>query len=349
MRMQLRACALALASLTAFASHGNDTADPPLGIADRPPAIADPPPELTTSGSIPESGSIPAPGPGSIPEEEVLVAAPEPRYVAPTLRDRIGRVWAPVYINGQGPFRLVLDTGATGSAVIQSVATRLGAPVEALPLKLIGATGQAMVPAVHVESIEVGDLWLGNRKVAIVPDVFGGAEGVLGADGLSDKRIVIDFRKDQISIRHSRASMSGAGFTRIPVKIRHGHLLMFDVKLAGVRTRAMLDTGAQATIGNTRLREALARKKRRGQPGVIIGVTLDEQQGETLVSPPVTIAGITIRGMRVTFGDIHIFDAFGMTDQPAILIGMDMIGLLETLIIDYKRRELHLLPRAGID
>ena len=49
--------------------------------------------------------------------EEVIVTAPEPRYVAPTLRDRIGRVWAPVYINGQGPLRLVLDTGASTSAV----------------------------------------------------------------------------------------------------------------------------------------------------------------------------------------------------------------------------------------
>ena len=28
--------------------------------------------------------------------EEVVVSAPEPRYVAPTLRDRIGRIWAPV-------------------------------------------------------------------------------------------------------------------------------------------------------------------------------------------------------------------------------------------------------------
>ena len=37
---------------------------------------------------------------------EVLVRAPEPRYVAPTNRDRIGRVWVPVFINEQGPYRL---------------------------------------------------------------------------------------------------------------------------------------------------------------------------------------------------------------------------------------------------
>lgn len=304
----------ALASLATLASHGGDIAGPP-----------------TTTASVPE---------------EVVVAAPEPRYVAPTLRDRIGRVWAPVYINGHGPFRLVLDTGANRSAVIQSLAIRIGAPMEASAVKLLGVTGSAMVPSIRVDSIEVGDLWLGDRRLAIVQDVFGGAEGVLGADGLGDKRISIDFKNDQISIRRSSAAVPSSGFTRVPVTIRHGHLLMFDVKLAGVRTKAMLDTGAQATIGNVSLRTALARKSRHGGvAGSIIGVTLDVQDGVTFDAPPVKIGDITIRGMRVMFGDIYIFDAWKMNDEPALLIGMDVIGLLDALIIDYKRKELHLRPR----
>jgi predicted aspartyl protease len=279
------------------------------------------------------------------PMEEVVVDAPEPRYVAPTLRDRIGRVWAPVYINGQGPFRLVLDTGANRTAVIPALANRLGMPVETTPVKLLGATGSSMVPIIKVSSIEVGDLWLGDRKVAIVPDVFGGAEGVLGADGLSDKRVHIDFRNDQISIlRSSGRPPQGFGTTRVPVKIQHGHLLMFDMTVAGIRTKAMLDTGAQTTIGNRSLRTALSRK-REGVSNEIIGVTLDVQKGETFYAPAVDIGGLTVRGMRVTFGDIYIFDAWKMTEEPAILIGMDIIGLLDTLIIDYKRKELHLRPR----
>jgi predicted aspartyl protease len=303
---------LGLAALTAFASRGDDV------------------------------DGTPAAAPDAV--EEVVVAAPEPRYVAPTLRDRIGRVWAPVYINGQGPFRLVLDTGANRSAVIQSLATRIGA-TESSAVRLLGATGTAVVPTIRVESIEVGDLLLGDSKMAVVEDVFGGAEGVLGADGLSDKRVSIDFRNDQISIRRSSGAVPAAGFARVPVKIQHGHLLMFDVTLAGVRTKAMLDTGAQQTIGNSSLRQALARKSRQSVTGTIVGVTLDVQQGETFAAPPITIAGITISGMRVTFGDLYIFDAWKMNDKPALLIGMDVIGLLDSLIIDYKRRELHLRPR----
>src|SRR5262245_24977818 len=196
----------------------------------------------------------PPPSTTTTTTEEVTVAAPEPRYVAPTLRDRIGRVWAPVYINGKGPFRLVLDTGANRSAVIYSLAERIGTPIKANSVKLHGVTGSSMVPTIHVDSLEVGDLWLDDRHLAVVEDVFGGAEGVLGTDGLGDKRISIDFRHDQISIRQSRGAMRSAdGYTRVPVKLAHGQLLMFDVVLGGVRTKAMLDTGAQTTIGNNSL------------------------------------------------------------------------------------------------
>lgn len=277
--------------------------------------------------------------------EEVVVAAPEPRYVAPTLRDRIGRVWAPVYINGKGPYKLVLDTGANRTAVIPSLAKKIGTPPGSNMLKVLGATGSSVVPAIKVSSIEVGDLFLGDRQVAIVPDVFGGAEGVLGADGLSDKRIHIDFKNDQISILRSTGPVRANGFTKIPVKLRYGHLLMFDVKLAGVRTRAMLDTGAQTTIGNNTLRTALS-KRRKGVENTIIGVTLDVQKGETILAPAVELGDLTLRGMQVTFGDMYIFDAWNMKDTPALLIGMDIIGLLDTLIIDYKRRELHIRARG---
>lgn len=284
----------------------------------------------------------PSPAAHAISPEEVIIAAPEPRYVARTLRDRIGRVWAPVHINGLGPFRLVLDTGANGTVITHSVAMQIGAPILASTMRVLGVTGSSIVPSVNVDSIEVGDLWLDHRQLAIVDDVFGGAEGVLGADGLSDKRVSIDFRNDEIEIEYSRSRTRASGFTRIPARVRDGHLLIFDVRVDGVRTKAMLDTGAQATIGNERLRRMLSRRVRGGAANIVTGVTLDAQEGRTFATPPVDIGDVTIRGMRVTFADFHIFDAWDMNHQPAMLIGMDVIGLLDAIIIDYKHRELHL-------
>ena len=76
----------------------------------------------TSVPPVPEPAVSDAPA----PLEDIAVTAAEPRYVAPTRRDRIGRIWAPVYINGHGPLRLVLDTGASRSAIVERVAVQLG-------------------------------------------------------------------------------------------------------------------------------------------------------------------------------------------------------------------------------
>jgi hypothetical protein len=39
---------------------------------------------------------------------------------------------------------------------------------------------------------------------------------------------------------------------------------------------------------------------------------------------------------------LYIFKQWKLTKTPAILIGMDTLGLLDTLIIDYRRHELQL-------
>ncbi|HEY7740911.1 MAG TPA: hypothetical protein VIB01_09885, partial [Steroidobacteraceae bacterium] len=66
-------------------------------------------PQAETTGVAATAIPPPAPvQPAPTPLDPVAVTADEPRFVAPTRRDRIGRIWAPVTINGKGPFRLVL-------------------------------------------------------------------------------------------------------------------------------------------------------------------------------------------------------------------------------------------------
>ena len=79
----------------------------------------------------------------------------------------------------------------------------------------------------------------------------------------------------------------------------------------------------------------------------IVGVTTDEQSGESYSTPPIEFGSVRIQGARVTYGDMRIFDHWKMTDEPVLLIGMDAIGLLDTVIIDYHRRELQIRMRKG--
>jgi hypothetical protein len=278
--------------------------------------------------------------------EEVQVEAPEPRYVAPTLRDSIGRIWAPVLINGKGPFRLVLDTGASKSALLPRVARALGVPMQTGVMRVHGVTGSTDVSMVAIDKLEVGELLMGATTLPIVPDVFGGADGVLGNEALGDKRIYIDFRRDRIEIMHSRSERPGLGMSKIPLKLTRGKLLSFKTRIGSVSTTAVIDTGAQRTIGNQVLRDAMNRRKRNWQQEEIIGVTLDVAKGDNIPTPPIAFGKATLSGVRITFTDTAIFQHWGLTNEPALLLGMDVLGLVDVLVIDYKTQELHVRFRG---
>lgn len=289
------------------------------------------------------SPSIPASG---APLPEVVVEQDEPKFVAPTRRDRIGRIWAPVMIDGKGPFRLVLDTGANHSAVIQRTADALAEPHVDETTLVTGVTGSATVPTIRVGSMEVGELLLGPTFLPVVADVFGGAQGVLGREGLAGMRIYADFGHDRLTITRSRNQRAGYDYTVIPLRVVHDGLLMADVLVGHVRTRAIIDTGAQGTVGNEALRAALLR-----QPGSgvkredIIGVTLDVQSGDNLPTPPIFLGKMTLSGVRVTFGDMYLFQHWNMTHEPTLLVGMDVLGSFDALVIDYRTHELALRQR----
>jgi len=336
-----------LCSLLLLACVGANAAEP----AATPPTLPAPP---KLDVPLPDTSITTTAPPDVVPPnstvEEVTVEAPEPRYAAPTRRDRIGRVWAPVAINGKGPFRLVLDTGATGAAIIRSVADRLGiSTANAKMIRLHGVTGSAMVPTIKVDTLEVGDLLLEGRRLPIVADAFGGAEGVLGTEGLADKRIYIDFVHDAISITRSKRQPASPDFASIPLVMGRDRLLRMEIMIGSVRTIAILDTGAQLTVGNHALRDLLKRRRSEElKTAEVIGVTLDVAQGQLMSVPTIHMgSSIQVRGLKLTFGDMFIFEQWKLSHEPAVLIGMDIIGSFEALVIDYKKKELQIRAKRG--
>ncbi len=281
---------------------------------------------------------------------EVVVTGRERYYVAPTNRDGIGRVWVPVRINNQGPFRMVLDSGATRSAVSFQVAAALGIPTDrSPPVMLRGVTGSAVAPTIEVASMSVGDLYVAPARLPLLADAFGGAEGLLGMDGMQDKRIFIDFRNDFINISLSRNRRATAGFETVPFERNNLNLLVVRAHVGNLPLLAIIDTGAQSTLGNTALQDAIRRQVARNRQGddSITGATGAVQNGIGARISPISIGSVEIRAAHVTFGDMHIFETWKLNDEPALLIGMDILGLFDTLVIDNRRQEMHIKPRTG--
>ena len=115
-----------------------------------------------------------------------------------------------------------------------------------------------------------------------------------------------------------------------------------------MRAKAIIDTGAQGTVGNLALREALMRQPPRNAAHQdIIGVTLDVQTGDDIALPDIDFGHLTVQGVHVVFGDMYLFQHWKMTDEPTLTLGMDLLGSFDILIIDYNRHELQIRPREA--
>ena len=272
--------------------------------------------------------------------EPVPVAGAEPVFATPTTIDRVGRIVVPVTLNGLGPFRMLVDTGANRTTISTVVAQRLGFDLATAPTVVLnGVTGSAEVPMVAIQRIRAGDLVLDDQQVPVVePRLIGGADGILGVAGLRDRRLVVDFRRDLVTISRSRFAQGDE--LRIRADRVVGGLLGVRVRMGHVRALAVIDTGAEKTLGNRALQEAL-RADARAQ-ATVYGTTDDIMTGDVASAPDITMDGTVFRHILVTFGDFHIFDVWDLTDEPALIIGMDVLGAMDTFSIDFRLAELRL-------
>ncbi len=295
--------------------------------------------QWVTAGQSTEPAASPVEAPEPLP--------PEPLYAAPTWADRAGRIHAAVEINGQGPFRFILDTGANWSALSPELVERLQLPsAKEVTLEVQGVTGAAILPAVRVESLRADKILLPPGSYPVLPgDVFGRADGILGISGLQRARIFVDFENDRVVIEPSTGRRPARTYMRVPVQITHGGLLQARGRVGSINVKVIIDTGAERTLGNLPLLEELQRLPKRADEtdASVIGATSTvASDGISLVAPTITIGEADLSDLVVTFGDLHAFKVWGFATEPAILVGMDLLGLLQELIIDYRRKELYL-------
>jgi len=88
-------------------------------------------------------------------------------------------------INGRGPFRLIVDTGASYFHCLPTVVQTLGLqPSEDAPFLVNGITGSARVPSVLIDHLQAGDLKLLLVRLPVI-----WAPVMAGAAAFSARRV----------------------------------------------------------------------------------------------------------------------------------------------------------------
>ena len=257
------------------------------------------------------------------------------------------RMTVDTHVNGRGPYRFVVDSGADTSVVGLRIAHDLALPL-GRPAILNGTTDRSIVDRVKVDQLALGRSAITDLELPALREQDLGGEGMVGIDALVNQRLMMDFEKKIIKIEDARLPEHfDPGAIVITARRRHGQLILTQVRAAGLSLDAVIDTGSEVSIGNVALRNKLIRGNRDKfwtvEATGVTGVTKTMQMaliGELKIGP------ITLHNVPIAFGDVPPFEVFGLSKQPSLLLGTDLLGTFRRVSLDFRARKVRFLLKS---
>lgn len=249
------------------------------------------------------------------------------------------RLVVPVAINGHGPLRFAVDSGADTSVIGVRRARQLQLPA-GTPVVLHGTTASSVVDRVLVDELNLGQTSVHDLELPALAERDLGADGLIGIDALVEQRLMLDFETHAIRIEDARrpaARMDGE--IVVMARRRRGQLILTQARANGKAVDAVIDTGSEITIGNIALRDQLLGRHVKFETVEVIGVTGVSVKLQIARVDELRLGPVTLGDVPVAFADVPPFAVFGMADKPALLLGTDLMATFRRVSLDFRARK----------
>ena len=156
-----------------------------------------------------------------------------------------------VYLNGAGPYRFLLDTGAQSSTISSEVVTRLGMQPRYAVIRVTTGS-EEVVPAYLAAEISLGpvrvqDVELLASSMQIVRRATGSVDGILGQNFLGLFPWLLDGGRETLIFDLDRSIAARLSGNRIKVSSADGRMLV-PTRIGGKKRQLVLDSGASHMI-----------------------------------------------------------------------------------------------------
>jgi predicted aspartyl protease len=261
------------------------------------------------------------------------------------------RMTVDVRVNGRGPYKFLVDSGADTSVVGLRIARDLQLPA-GTPVILNSMTARHVVDRVKVEELELGQSTIRDLEIPALKEQDLGGDGMIGIDALVHQRLMMDFEKQVIKVEDASVpSIVIDGEIVVRARRQRGQLILTEVVAAGKPIEAVIDTGSEITIGNLALREKLIRRGNRDKIFTVpttgvTGVVVDLQMARV---SELKLGSVTLRNVPIAFADVPPFKVFGLSQEPALLLGTDILEKFRRVSLDFKARKVRFqLRKCGL-
>ncbi len=258
------------------------------------------------------------------------------------------RVGAAVFINNQGPFTFVIDTGAGTTSIADTLADQLALPA-LQPVLVHGITEARVTRSVAVSRLQLSGLGFRGLTCPVFERDQLGADGLIGLDVLGRFKLRFDVVRRAASLTMRGVAIVMGGDMQTGSRIRReglravtgrfGQMMLTQITVDGQPTVAFIDSGAQYSIGNLALQRAIAARRRDGgrltRSVPIYGVTGQSLSADLARVDDLRLGATRLGTTPMLFADLHCFQTLGLSERPALLIGADLLGRFREVTLDF--------------
>jgi predicted aspartyl protease/Flp pilus assembly protein TadD len=290
------------------------------------------------------------------------------------------RPFVNVMINGKGPLRFVVDTGASLSVLSDAAAAKLGIKPVARGGRARAVGGSGSFPIIYgvLDSMTIGDVRIDAipvyiRTVHNSEDTPAAerADGYIGLSMLANYLVTLDYQKREMILdrRFEQATAaqtpapdatqpttpadanviaSVAAGTEVPIRSTSGGLASAETLLPRLERplNFIVDTGATTTVISKAavLRHQLEDMKLKGETYRVIGAAGIEEGAEALGLSNLTVSGLRKNNARALILDLAAVNETSGFEQHGILGGDYLSHFL--VKIDLRRYSMKLTPQT---
>ncbi|MCC6539549.1 MAG: aspartyl protease family protein [Bryobacterales bacterium] len=164
-----------------------------------------------------------------------------PEVTLPAKRVAGSMMLTQVYLNGLGPFRMLIDTGAEASLLRPDAAARIGARAQ-YRVEQVTAAGAALAPAGLV-TVRVGGVEDGGVETIFAPVAARGVDGVLGQSWLRRHAYLLDYRRGRVVLDGAPPAEG----VRVALREAAGRPCL-AAQVDGETRELVIDSGASALV-----------------------------------------------------------------------------------------------------
>jgi len=259
--------------------------------------------------------------------------------------DDQNRLTVEAMINDKGPFRFVVDTGADRSVLSDQLAQTLGLPPDE-DMIVEGIARSMPAPSARVGRLQIGRVVMTDLVLPTLPRSWLGSDGYLGLDVIDRQAVTFDFQNHRLAIAPSDQITDWVSLAEgavVRANGTNGKLTAVNCSVDGMKAYAFIDSGAEISIGNTTLFNALSRqggKYLNDNIVQLLGVTGGAAQGRIMSIEAIKLGSIRFAHSALVISDLPIFELWDLQNKPALFIGMNFLRQVSSVTIDYGRKEL---------